>query len=192
MVIRYSDNKLFRVDTSRPDIIFIHKDISVPSKWLKPIILKSPKNMVAYRAAHALEPNDCLILAESLSADTPNYQTTKCQFKEKNTNLVFGFTDSQNIRIAKMPAAIQNQRANPDVGGAYAIVRTQIIEDEVPYHIAYVLFKDGNTNITMEADAGDPDLKYPVFDIYDTNKNTFHNRFLEIYSPANTIVLKKR
>jgi hypothetical protein len=52
--------------------------------------------------------------------------------------------------------------------------------------------KDGNTNITMEADAGDLDLTYPVFDIYDDRRKTFHARFSKLYHPATTIVLKKR
>ena len=192
MVIKYSDNNLFRVDSSKPDVIFIHKDVPIPSKWLSPLRIRSPRNMVAYRAANPLEPNDCLILAESLSADVPGYQSTKCHFREKTTNLAFGFTDSQNIRISNTPSAIQNERANPDIGEAYAIVRKEIIEGEAPYHSAYVLFKDGNTNITMEADAGDPDLTYPVFDIYDDRRKTFHARFSKLYHPATTIVLKKR
>lgn len=192
MVIKYSDNRLFRVDSSKPDIIFIHRDVPIPSKWLNPIRMNSPRDMIAYRAANPLEPNDCLILAESLSVDIPKYQSTKCQFREKNTNLVFGFNDPQNIKISNNPSAIQNERANPDVGEAYAVVRRRLVKGKVPYHIAYVLFKDGNTNITMEADAGDPDLKYPVFDIYDNNEKTFHDAFSELYHPATTIVLKKR
>jgi hypothetical protein len=192
MVVRYSDNRLFRIDSLKPKVIFIHKDVTIPKKWLTSVNTRSPKDMTAYRAANPLEPNDCLILAESLSADIPKYQSTKCHFREKNTKLIFGYTDSQNIRIAKTPAAIQNKRANPDVGDAYAIVRTEIIENNAPYHIAYVLFKDGNTNITMEADAGDPDLKFPIFDMYDNNEKTFHGQFSELYEPATTIVLKKR
>ena len=192
MVIKYSDNNLFQVDSLKPDVIFIHRKVPIPSKWLSPLRIRSPRNMVAYRDANPLEPNDCLILAESLSADIPGYQSTKCHFREKNTNLIFGFTDAQNIRISNTPSAIQNELANPDVGEAYAIVRRKIVEGEAPYHIAYVLFKDGNTNITLEADAGDPDLKYPVFDIYDDNRKTFHARFSKLYHPATTIVLKKR
>jgi hypothetical protein len=192
MVVRYSDNRLFRIDSLKPKVIFIHKDVTIPKKWLTSVNTRSHKDMTAYRAANPLEPNDCLILAESLSADIPKYQSTKCHFREKNTKLIFGYTDSQNIRIAKTPAAIQNKRANPDVGDAYAIVRTEIIENNAPYHIAYVLFKDGNTNITMEADAGDPDLKFPIFDMYDNNEKTFHGQFSELYEPATTIVLKKR
>jgi len=192
MVIKYSDNRLFRVDESRPGVLFIHRDVPVPSKWLEPIATNSPKGMIAYRPANPLEPNDCLILAESLSVDIPGYQSTKCHFREKNTNLVFGFNDPQNIRISNNPSAIQNELANPDVGDAYAVVRRRLVKGKVPYHIAYVLFKDGNTNITMEADAGNPKLEYPVFDIYDINEKTFHHAFSELYHPATTIVLKKR
>ena len=56
------------------------------------------------------------------------------------------------------------------------------------------MFKDGTTNITLEADSGNEELQDAIFDMYDTTKKgkTFHDRYIDIYRPANTIVLTKR
>lgn len=195
MVVQYSQNKIFRIDTAKPHVLFVKSDVEVPSKWLKPIIdTRTPKGMVAYAPANILSPNDCLVFAESLAADIPGRSDTMCMFRERSTNLIFGHSYKQNIRIANTPSAILNEKADPEQNESYAIVRLADIEKEIPYHIGYVLFKDGSTTITMEADTGSPDLKYPVFDMYDTKdpKKSFHRRFKSLYTPAVTIVLKKR
>ena len=47
-----------------------------------------------------------------------------------------------------------------------------------PYHAATVIFKDGNTNITIEADAGLDKIHKPIFDMYSTtiHKYSFFKR----------------
>lgn len=195
MVVQYSENRLFRVDSAKPHVLFVKSDIEVPSKWLKPIIdTRAPKGMVAYAPAHALSPNDCLKYAESLAADAPGRDENMCIFRERSTNLIFGHSYKQNIRIANTPSAVLNERADPEPGESYAIVRAIHTDEDVPYHIGYVLLKDGSTTVTMEANASDASLKYAMFDMYDTKdpKKSFHRRFRSIYSPAVTIVLKKR
>ena len=194
MPIKYSDNKIFGIDSINPHILFIKKGTVHPHSWIQNVNVKAPDGMMAYGPKHKLNPNDCLVLAESLAIDTPGYKSPKCVLKEHSTDLVFGYTDKQNIKIAKANNAILNENANPNVGDAYAIVRNKIIDDEAPYHIAYVIFKDGKTTITMEADSGQPKLKYPVFDMYDTvdKRKSFHSRYSKMYSPATTVVLKNR
>jgi hypothetical protein len=56
-------------------------------------------------------------------------------------------------------------------------------KDICPYHAAIVLFKDGNTNITSEADAG-KSMKLPVFDMYSTDnfEFSFYTSHLQTYS----------
>jgi len=194
MPIKYSDNNIYGVDPRDPHILFIKKGNVHPHSWITPINVKAPAGMIAYGPKHKLNPNDCLVLAEAIAINIPGYKSPKCVLKEHSTDLVFGYTDKQNIKIAKANTAILNENANPDIGDAYAIVRNEIIEKKAPYHIAYVIFKDGDTTITMEADAENPDLEYPMFDMYNTKnkKQSFHSIYSKLYSPASTIILKKR
>ena len=148
-----------------------------------------------YMYQHALDINDCLQFAESLTIGEPNYSGKKCILKNKSSGLVFGYSDANNIRIATTASAVLNERANPEIGETYAIVRQKVAVGYAPYHIAHVIFKDGNMNITVEADAGNPDLKQPVFDMYSTDPTsggTFHDTYKKMYAPASTIVLDKR
>lgn len=153
---------------------------------------RTPEGHIVYTPRNPLSPNDCLQFSESLTKNEVGYSGSKCILKEKYTKLAFGWSYDQNISIAA--SAAQNFKANPEVGESYAIVRTDGKGGEVPYHIAYVIAKDGTTNITIEADAGNPDLRYPVFDMYDTAdpKKTFHARYSKIYKPGSTIVLMRR
>lgn len=102
-----------------------------------------------------------------------------------------------------------NENANPEIGESYAFVLKKLSHiGEAPYHIAHVLFKDGTTNITLEANAGDEDATHPKFDMYDTelgSEYTFHeitiDNFHKSYQTEEqksivkdyiTIVLQKR
>lgn len=193
MVIRYSKNKLFRLDDSKPHVLYVRSDIPVPDMWLTPIIDKrAPRGMTAYSPKHKLSPNDCLQFAESLAENEPGRKEgSPCVFRERFTNYIFGHSYAQNVRIATTPGAVLNEKANPEVGESYAIVHSVNDRTKVPYHIGYVLFKDGTSTITMEANRSDPDLEYPMFDMYDPS-DSFHDRYKDIYRPASTIVLKKR
>ena len=192
MVVRYSENRLFQVDDAKPHILFVRSDIPVPKTWLTPIIQKrSPRGMTAYSPIHKLSPNDCLRFAESLAENKPGRKESRCAFRERFTNYIFGHTYAQNVRIASTLVSVFNENSTPDVGESYAIVRNVDDPTDVPYHIGYVLFRDGNSRITMEADMSEPDLIYPIFDMYDMT-DTFHARYKDDYKPASTIVLKKR
>lgn len=164
--------------------------------------------------------NDCLGFAECLVSDkfkivsktTPKIDKSarKCAYVEKYSGKKFGFNYNQNIEIATnyfSDQSVLNNDADAEIntGEAYAIVNIDYYEQQqyieaVPYHIAYVLFKDGDSNITMEADAGQEDRTDPVFDIY-CQKDHFHTRWAvehklfdrEQYqnTNANTIILVK-
>jgi hypothetical protein len=56
------------------------------------------------------------------------------------------------------------------------------------------LFKDGDTNVTLEANAGDPDLEHPVFDMYSSTNPalSWHARYINDYKPASTIVILRQ
>jgi hypothetical protein len=138
--------------------------------------------------------NDCLQFAESLTLNVDGYEGAACILKEKTSNRVFGFNDERNIEVASQLGNKLNQYADPEIGESYAIVRHKVKVGKAPYHIAYVMFKDGLDNITIEADAGDLKRNHPVFDMYSVRyiDKTFHKRYIEDYTPGSTIVLKKK
>jgi len=185
-----STNGLYQIDPTNPSMLLSASDNIGLNNFINR--QRTREGHIVYTPRNPLSPNDCLQFSESLSKNEVGYSGNKCILKEKITKLAFGWTYDQNIRIAD--TAPQNFKANPDIGESYAIVRTDGKGGEVPYHIAYVIAKDGSTNITLEADAGNPDLRYPVFDMYDTvdPAKSFHARYSKIYKPGATIVLMRR
>ena len=136
--------------------------------------------------------NDCLILAESLISKNiynPEYKKSKLRVFEKKRRL-FGYTYKQNTEIAQDLNKEENKRdykkINPDIMEAYAIIPVESTEDMdvCPYHVSAVILKDGNTNITLEADSGCYKLKKPVFDMYYTNmeEKSFYERYKNMYT----------
>jgi hypothetical protein len=83
-----------------------------------------------------------------------------------------------------------NENANPEIGESYAFVLKKLSHiGEAPYHIAHVLFKDGTTNITLEANAGDEAATQPKFDMYDTeldSEYTFHEMTQDNFTRSST------
>jgi hypothetical protein len=196
MAYQTSDSGKYIIKKDNTHVLYVDTNKS-PHPWLKlqaGNISKDGRVYYPFAYKHTLDLNDCLQFAESLSVGKIGYSGTKCILKEKGSSLAFGYTDSQNIAIATSRGNLLNETANPNTGESYAIVRHAVVEGKAPYHIAYVMFKDGSTNITLEADAGDADLTHPVFDMYSTTdvKKTFHRRYVDSFSPASTIVLTKR
>jgi len=129
------------------------------------------------------EKNDCLLFAEKVSLSNPTYNKSKSVFKVESdkTNRRFGVSDSQNIKIAnyirneylkKNPS--YNVEINPNINDAYAVVPHDLPIDSgmCPYHVATVIFKDGNTNITIEADAGIK-TNTGIFDMYSVTESEY-------------------
>jgi len=90
------------------------------------------------------------------------------------TSKKFGKSDRDNSQIVSYTRnygvkrhRLHNFTVNPDIGDAYSMVPYEIPVDSgtCPYHVATVVFKDGDTNITIEADAGIK-LDKPIFDMY--------------------------
>jgi hypothetical protein len=145
--------------------------------------------------------NDCLQFAEGLIIDQPGYNGNKSVAVAiplfPNTQpLVMGYSDKNNLRIANMTEFQHNRSANPKVGEAYAIIRKTIEHNLTPYHIAYVFAKDGNVNITIEADASNIGGTRPSFNMYSADPvsgNTFHDRYeTTVYRNSITTVLCAR
>jgi hypothetical protein len=141
------------------------------------------KDYTCYHYSYHTFINDCLIFAEGLTIGSPSHRSNRCILRSADTNLLFGYTDKQNMKISKIvkEKGVCNRNINPNVSESYAFVLSDIENrGETPYHIAYVLFKDGKSNITLEADASDEDSTRPVFDIYDTDPNSKHTFYDEM------------
>jgi hypothetical protein len=146
-----------------------------------------------------IDKPDCLMFAEGLCLNDPTYKKPASQFRVRDTDdkRLFGVSDDQNVSLSKLVAKnIDNkyhikQYADPEEGEAFAIVRQGLsdYEELAPYHIAFVILKDGRDCVTIEVDAGDPDRRRPIFDIYSITPRTghashisFHDKFKEDYS----------
>lgn len=189
-----STNGVFSINMEEPQLLYAKPGV-VNHPWIKRFSGKpNYQEKSPYIFAHPLNPNDCLQFAESMASGVLGYNEEACIFKEKQSNLEFGDSDKLNIEIAKNIANVRNENANPNVGEAYAVVRKRVMKGKAPYHIGYVLFKDGDTNVTLEANAGDPDLEHPVFDMYSTSNPalSWHARYIDYYKPASTIVILRQ
>lgn len=204
--MKVSPSGQFAIDEKNEHVLFV-SSTEPPHSWLRRVTTLQPlkikdKILYPYEYFDTLYINDCLKFAEAITSGVKDYDKLKCVLREKGSRFKFGFKDETNVTIAKglSPAKtkktlprILNEQANPEVGESYAIVRARPLSseiEEVPYHIAFVLAKDGDTNITIEADAGDSDLDKPVFDMY-SPRDTFHDRYKDSIDPASTIVLER-
>ena len=106
------------------------------------------------------EKNDCLLFAERISLNNPNYDKKASVFSVSmgKKSKKFGTSDSDNsyiarqIRTHKLKSDPQhNYQVNPSIGDAYSMIPYNIPIDGkmCPYHAASVIFKDNNTNITL-------------------------------------------
>jgi len=157
-----------------------------------------------------LNENDCLKFAESmeLAIFSGNMETVQNHLTSeesdpvlciKDTEILFGNSDEENIEIYKEPVLRDND-AIPMPGESYAIVRREIM-NSAPYHIAFVLYCDDDVNVTLEAEADAGKEYLPNFAFYDINSSgyTFHRRWSgelddedrkeALYSNGNTFVL---
>lgn len=199
--IKKSHNGVFALYKSTPHILYVrNSDIGQITRYENILSrAKSAAKMDGYTPFTYSNPhfiNDCLIFAECLTIGNMNYTSKRCVLKSKDMNLVFGYTDKQNMRIAKTvkETGVSNRTVNPDITESYAFVLTDIQNNgEAPYHIANVLFKDGMSNIILEADAGNKDANTPVFDIYDIDANsghTFYDEMVGFYTDGPVSVKK--
>jgi hypothetical protein len=173
------------------------------------------KGYIPYRFAYEFDDdkrqNDCLGWAEAMTCGV--HGLGKSILQEPNTGLAFGYRYKTNKKIGislnkrkKELARPINERADPHEGESYAVVRKAEPKiGESPYHVAHVLFEDGNTRITIEADAGnaeDKSIVYPSFEIYsildDEPQPNFHTYWAgtesepDIYFGSVTVVLVPR
>ena len=150
----------------------------------------------AFPTPIAGDKNDCLMFAESIVAQgtVPDRYPSTCMFVVGAQKLKFGMSDAQNKACAVLEEGI-DALAAPRVGEAFCIqnyVEKDVGEGCAPYHVALVVARAGATVVTMEADAGTPELTLPVFYIYGGSHATFHDRYKAAYggTAARTVVLR--
>ena len=215
-LIKVDENAFIR--SNRDDILLSDKE-------------GNPKQYVTYRFFRLLKDdrktesddvllneNDCLNFSEFLTCKNKSidkydsrinilpfhYDTSALKAKHIDEKGEFGVSYKRNVDIVnKIDPSYINDNANPQQGDSYAIVKNEIPEEgQTPYHIAYVLYKHNDINITLEASANDNlDGKQKqhsaFFSFYDTNpksRNTFHKYYNKRYHPMpmTTIVLESR
>jgi hypothetical protein len=160
--------------------------------------------------------NDCLRLGEELTCGIKNYIGDESILKEKYTGKEFGKSIEANRKIAlelddmskrtrrstrgrstmtETPIAI-NDQTDPSPGETYAIVKTKPVKiGQHPFHIAHVILRDQDVNITLEANAAHLHLKYPHFYMYSVDpvsENTFHKTWNFMYPDGLTMTLVSR
>jgi len=137
-----------------------------------------------------LNENDCLKFAESmeLAIFSGNMETVQKHLQSdesdpvlcvNDTKILFGNSDEENIEIHKEPVLRDND-AIPSPGESYAIVRKEIGKGAAPYHITFVVYRDDDVNVTLEAEADAGKEYLPHFAFYDINNSsdyTFHRRW---------------
>lgn len=192
----------YRVYEKQPHLLYVAKGAPVASILTRDT--KSPldaKKHAPYKYKYPFESedNDCLRFAEGLAKGVVHYAASACVYNVKDSHRKFGVTDKKNAELARKYR--QDAAADPRKGQAFAIVRTNLHtalrdgDDLPPYHIAHVIEEDGEWRITLEADAGNPDLRKPVFSIYSITdpEKSFHAMHAPIYgnAAAATLVLEK-
>ncbi len=174
-------------------------------------------NRTIHDLNESLNESDCLNFSEFLTCENKisdsildiqllpyHYNTSALKFKHVNGRNQFGVSDKQNVRITNIiDNAVTNDNANPEMGESYAIVKNELPEEnQTPYHIAYVVYKNGSINITFEATANDNLSEIvktykPTFSFYSTepkNRHTFHKFYERRYKPMpmTTVTLEPR
>ena len=127
---------------------------------------------------------DCLRNAERIMATIKG--KTIISYSDTNSctvigNRVIGKNDERNIEnVNKVPEKDSNDNAQPIVGQAYFVCRTDTKEGGYPYHAAAVLYRTKEYTITLETSGGTTDW---FFGKYATVRNngikTFHDDYVD-------------
>ena len=216
MTIKYSENKIFAVDTNDEHSIYImgsevenqlktNKFIKKymkekRGKKLKDRTYKKYTTCITLRPSddkksHGLE-NDCLMLSEAITQQdfsTFNKNIAQLRVEDDDKKRLFGHSDKQNVSIAENIISKRNTKfftsLSPTINHSYVIIKREVSkkDKDCPYHAAAVIFKDGDSTITLEADAGNKKLRKPVFDIYSPDEKNGLKSFYNTYKNDYTI-----
>ena len=209
---KISDNKIFLLKLPNPNEIYIKSSFisnieSQNSEFFNNMILNRQTSRIKQDSIlkdytkYSLnkeyeikgEKNDCLLFAERVSLNDLKYSRSASVFSVNlgKSSKKFGISDKDNSKIVTYTRKhsiannrLHNFKVNPAIGDAYSMVPyiTPIDTGTCPYHVATVVFKDGDTNITIEADAGIK-LDKPIFDMYSVSlfKHSFFINHVKTY-----------
>ncbi len=221
MTIKYSQSKIFAVDTDDNKCIYILKSEvenqfktnnfikkHLKDKRDKHLKLKDYKKYTTDINLKELG-NDCLMLTEALIKKNLSKLDTKkahLRAQDDDTKRLFGNSDKTNVSIATKIIDKRNAKyftsLSPNINQGYSIIKREVSEEDedCPYHAAAVIFKDGKSTVTLEADAGVNELEKPIFDIYSPIEGkglkSFYNTYKDSYTykgkiPASSVLIPR-
>jgi hypothetical protein len=190
---KLSQNSHYIVDSASDTILYVRTGATAPQPAAL-IVANGTTTAIGgvnyaqyhYNPANAFV-NDCLSFSENLARGT-DANSGRAEFRAvgdnpHGTDRLFGHSDAQNVSIAG-GSWTQDEATDPAIGEAYAIARNALpAGGETPYHVALVVAKDGTDNVTLEADASVVRAA-PIFDMYGTAANTFHEAYEVTYTSA--------
>lgn len=198
-----SENGFFKVNPLKRNVLYIRSDIlneKEEFKFLEKInantsegIPKLKKYSIFKYCNDLFDVKDEIEFTKSLVLQQYN---TNCVFKEKTTGIVFDNTYKNNsLIIEKVSYLNKNNKAYAKENECFGIVRGLSNENKIKdhdiesgnYHVSYILFKDGNSYVTIEINK----FNQPSFEFY-SDKDTFHDKHKNDYLPdPTTVVLEK-
>lgn len=129
--------------------------------------------------------NDCGDFASFLATENRNFLKARIPanlhglFLEETGRPLLTFETQQEIARNEIYSDQHSYSVNPELREAY-FHQKKGKKRHYGYHVADVVAKDGNDNITCEADAGDTGRTAPLFDMYETGSKrldrTFHGQ----------------
>lgn len=196
-----SENGWFKVNPLKRSVLYIRNDIISNFDEYKFLIkinvntsegIYKLKKYSIFKYAFNLDKNDDIEFSKSLVLQQFD---KNCVFKEKSTGILFDNSYDNKVLILQR---ITNINTNNNIiakeNECFGIIKdidTEDIKDPDietgNYHIGYVLFKDGDSYVTIEIN----NFNQLNFEFY-SDKNTFHNRHKDQYLPNPTsFVLEK-
>ena len=198
-------NRFIVTTGNKPTLMFKRGGLDMPSVYTEYTFYRPLVDKRSYTKDGVIDDNisinenDCLKFGECLTVASQTGDKNKFNSMVKANsnpsvlyssanNTQFGETDKKNIKIAKSTdSSNKNNFAVPLNGESYAIIRTKLLKNSAPYHIAFVLYTHESVNITLEAEADNGNDYQPKFCFYDINSTgyTFHRRWsAELYKDA--------
>jgi hypothetical protein len=197
-----SENGWFKVNPLKRSVLYIRNDIISnfdQYKFLTKINVNSSegiyklKKYSIFKYAFNLDKNDDIEFSKSLVLQQFD---KNCVFKEKSTGILFDNSyDNKALILQRIININTNNNIIVKENECFGIIKDIDTEEDIKdpdietgnYHIGYVLFKDGDSYVTIEIN----NFNELNFEFY-SDKNTFHNRHKDQYLPNPTsFVLEK-
>jgi hypothetical protein len=189
-----SENKLYKINPNRRDVIYIRKDIICKYNFLIEINTENYKNnnsiiklkrYIPYK--YNLKYNNYIDFIKSINFNETTY--TKYVLYEKNHNIIFKDILLNNNIIDYNTIENYNSISNNDynIGECFTIIQNKDL-----YHIGLIILKDNNTNITIEPELFSKNMDKYSFNIYNDSTNTFIKKYYNSFIPKSIFLILSR